>query len=69
MVNLLQLFCSNQIALNKFTRGRKSPESYQCSSRPSDATNQLLAAAIESWFWKLKSNGARNCKSATRFYC
>jgi len=52
MVNLLQLFCSKQMAHNKFTRGRQSPEDYPCSSRPSDATNQLSAAAVEIWFWK-----------------
>jgi len=44
MVNLLQLFCSKQMALNKFTRGRQSPEGYLCSSQPSDATNWLSAA-------------------------
>ena len=52
MMNLLQLFYSNQLALNKFTPGHKYPEGYSCSSRPSDATNQVQAAAIESWFWK-----------------
>jgi len=52
MVNLLQLFYSNSIALNKFTCGHKSPEAYPCSSWPSDATNQLSAATMESWFWK-----------------
>jgi len=31
MVNLLQLFYNKQIALNKFTRGRQSPEGYPCS--------------------------------------
>ena len=40
------------MALNEFTRGRQSPEDYPCSSRPSDAMNQLSAAAMESWFWK-----------------
>jgi len=49
MVNLLQLFYSNWMAL-KFTRGRQSPEGYPFSSRPSDATNQLSAADRESWF-------------------
>jgi len=52
MANLLQLFYSNYIALSKFTRGRKSPEGYPSSSLPFDATNQLSAAAMESWFWK-----------------
>jgi len=52
MANLLQLFYSYLIALNKFTCGRKSPEGYPCSSRPSDAKNQLSAAVMESMFWK-----------------
>jgi len=47
----------------------KSPEGYPCSSQPSDATNHLSAPTTENWFWKLKSNGVRNCKSVTRFYC
>jgi len=55
MVNLLQLFYSNKIALEKFTRGRKSPEGYPYSSRPSDATNQLSSAAMESWFCKAEA--------------
>jgi len=37
---------------HKFTRGSKSPECYQCSTWPSDAMNQLSAAAMESWFSK-----------------
>ena len=53
---------------HKFTRGSKSPECYQCSTWPSDAMNQLSAAAMESWFSKMKSNGVRNCKSVIRFY-
>ena len=52
MVNLLQLFYSNQMALNKFTCGCLSRAGYPCSSQPSDATNQLSAAAMESCFWK-----------------
>jgi len=52
MVNLLQLFYTKQMALNKFTRGRQSQEGYPCFSRPSDATNQLSATAVEIWFWK-----------------
>jgi len=40
------------MALNKFTHGRQSPEGHPGSSRPSDATNQQSAAAMESWFWK-----------------
>jgi len=52
MVKLLQLLYSKQMALNKFTRGRQSLEGYPCSSRPSDATNHLSAAAMDSWFWK-----------------
>jgi len=52
MVNLLQLFYSKQMAVNKFERARKSTEVYPCSSWPSGATNQLSAAAMESWFRK-----------------
>jgi len=40
------------MALNKFTRSHQSLEGYPCSSQPSDATNQLSAAAMENWFWK-----------------
>jgi len=38
-------------------------------SMTDDATNHLSAPTTENWFWKLKSNGVRNCKSVTRFYC
>ena len=69
MVNLLQLFCSKQMALHKFTRGCQSLEGYPCSSRPSDATNQLSAAAVESLFWKTDANGISSCKRVTHFYC
>ena len=69
MVNLLQLFCSKQMALHKFTRGCQSLEGYPCSSRPSDATNQLSAAAVESLFWKTEDNGVSSCKRVTHFYC
>jgi len=36
------------MVLNKFIRGRQSPEGYPCSSRPSDAMNQLSATAMQS---------------------
>ena len=52
MENLLQLFCSTQMALNKFTHGRQFLEGHPGSSRPSDAMNQVSAAAMESWLWK-----------------
>jgi len=41
---------------------------YPCSSRPSDATNQLSTAVIGSWFWK-SEEWCSNCKRITHFYC
>ena len=67
MVHLLQLFCSKQMALNKFTRGRQSPEGYPCSSRPSDATNQLSAAAAESSFWKTEEQWRQQLQKSYTF--
>ena len=53
------------IALNKFTRGRQSPESYPCSvGLPMQRTSwQLLLWKVG--FGKLKSNGVGNYKSYT----
>jgi len=67
VVNLLQLFYSKQMALNKFTRGRQSPEGYPCSSRPSDATNHLSAAATESCFWKTEEQWRQQLQKSYTF--
>ena len=51
MVNLLHLSCSKQMALKQIHTWPPISERLSMSSRPSDATNQLSAAAMESRFW------------------
>ena len=57
------------MALDKFTCGCQSPEGYPYSRWPSDGTKhvQLLLRKVD--FGKPKSNGVRNCKRVTNFYC